>query len=141
MPITDEKMTRFWITLKQAVDFVLKSFERMQGGEIFVPKIPSIRVVDLARAMAPKSKIKIIGIRPGEKLHEKMCSIHEVNLTLEFKDHYLIQPSINFYDKDEIDYSKNNLKEVGKLVQEGFEYRSDNNKHFLSIEEIKKLNK
>ena len=141
LPITDEKMTRFWITLKQAVDFVLKSFERMQGGEIFVPKIPSIRVVDLARAMAPKSKIKIIGIRPGEKLHEKMCSIHEVNLTLEFKDHYLIQPSINFYDKDEIDYSKNNLKEVGKLVQEGFEYRSDNNKHFLSIEEIKKLNK
>ena len=74
------------------------------------------------------------------KFHEKMCSIHEVNLTLEFKDHYLIQPSINFYDKDEIDYSKNNLNEVGKLVQEGFEYRSDNNKHFLSREEIIKLN-
>ncbi len=139
IPITDEKMTRFWITLKQAVDFVLKSFQRMQGGEIFVPKIPSIRVVDLAKAMAPKSKIKIIGIRPGEKLHEKMCSVHEVNSTLEFKDHYLIQPSINFFDKSQVDYSKNNLKEVGKLVQEGFEYRSDNNKHFLNIEEIKKL--
>ena len=81
LPITDEKMTRFWITLNQSVDFVLKSFERMQGGEIFVPKIPSIRMVDLAKAMAPNLKIKIIGIRPGEKLHEKLCSIHEAYLT------------------------------------------------------------
>jgi UDP-N-acetylglucosamine 4,6-dehydratase len=141
LPITDEKMTRFWITLNQSVDFVLKSFERMQGGEIFVPKIPSIRMVDLAKAMAPNLKIKIIGIRPGEKLHEKLCSIHEAYLTLDFKDHYLIQPSIIFFNKNEINYSKNKLKEVGKLVKKDFEYRSDNNKDFLNIQEIAKLNK
>ena len=141
LPITDEKMTRFWITLNQSVEFVLKSFARMQGGEIFVPKIPSIRVLDLAKAMGPNLKIKIIGIRPGEKLHEKLCSIHESYLTLDFKDHYLIQPSINFFNKNEMNYSKNKLKEVGKLVQKDFEYRSDNNKNFLNIQEIVKLNK
>jgi len=141
LPITDEKMTRFWITLNQSVEFVLKSFERMQGGEIFVPKIPSIKVVDLAKAMGPNLKIKIIGIRPGEKLHEKLCSIHESYLTLDFKDHYLIQPSINFFNINKINYFKNKLKEVGKPVQKDFEYRSDNNKNFLNIQEIAKLNK
>ena len=140
LPITDSKMTRFWITLKQAVEFVLKSFERMHGGEIFVPKIPSIRVVDLAKAMAPKLNQKIIGIRPGEKLHEKMCSINESYLTLDFKDHYLIKPSIKFYDKS-YNYSKNVLKEVGKPVSKNFEYRSDNNNHFLTVQEIIKLDK
>ena len=140
LPITDNQMTRFWITLKQAVEFVLKSFERMHGGEIFVPKIPSIRVVDLAKAMGPKLNQKIIGIRPGEKLHEKMCSINESYLTLDFKDHYLIKPSIKFYDKS-YNYSKNVLKEVGKLVPKDFEYRSDNNNHFLTVQEIIKLNK
>mgnify|MGYP001295335142 CR=1 FL=1 len=140
LPITNDKMTRFWITLDQAVNFVLKSFERMQGGEIFVPKIPSIRVVDLAKAMTPQSKLKIIGIRPGEKLHEKMCSVHEAHLTLDFKDHYVIKPSINFYDKN-INYSKNKLKEVGRPVAKDFEYRSDNNTHFLTVQEIIKLNK
>ena len=134
-------MTRFWITLEQSVDFVLKSFERMQGGEIFVPKIPSIRIVDLAKAMAPKLNLKIVGIRPGEKMHEKLCSIHESHLTLKFKDHYLIQPSIVFFNKNEINYSKNKLKEVGKLVRKDFEYRSDNNEHFLTRQEIIKLNK
>lgn len=141
LPITDEKMTRFWITLNQSVEFVLKSFERMQGGEIFVPKIPSIKVVDLAKAMGPNLKIKIIGIRPGEKLHEKLCSIHESYLTLDFKDHYLIQPSINFFNINKINYFENKLKEVGKPVQKDFEYRSDNNKNFLNIQEIAKLNK
>ena len=141
LPITDEKMTRFWITLNQSVEFVLRSFERMQGGEIFVPKIPSIRVLDLAKAMGPNLKTKIIGLRPGEKLHEKLCSIHESYLTLDFKDHYLIQPSINFFNKNKMNYSQNKLKEVGKPVQKDFEYRSDNNKNFLNIEEIVKLNK
>ena len=141
LPITDEKMTRFWITLKQSVEFVLKSFERMKGGEIFVPKIPSIKVVDLAKAMAPKLNHKIIGIRPGEKLHEILCSKHEVNQILDFKNYYLIQPSINFFNKNEINYSKNKLNEVGKSVKKDFEYRSDNNKHFLSKQEIIKLNK
>ena len=140
LPITDDKMTRFWITLNQAVNFVLKSFERMQGGEIFVPKIPSIKITDLAKAMAPKLNQKIIGIRPGEKLHEKMCSINEAYLTLNFKDHYVIRPSIRFYDKD-INYLKNKLKETGKPVNKDFEYRSDNNTDFLSVKEIIKLNK
>ena len=140
LPITDDKMTRFWITLNQAVEFVFKSFERMQGGEIFVPKIPSIKVIDLAKAMAPKLKHKIIGIRPGEKLHEKMCSINESYLTLDFKDYYLIKPSIQFYDTN-INYSKNKLNEVGKIVPKDFEYRSDNNADFLNVQEIVKLNK
>ena len=140
LPITDDKMTRFWITLDQAVEFVLKSLERMQGGEVFVPKIPSIKVIDLAKAMAPKLNHKIIGIRPGEKLHEKMCSINESYLTLDFKDHYLIKPAIKFYDKS-YNYSKNVLNEVGKLVPKDFEYRSDNNAHFLTVQEIIKLNK
>ena len=138
LPITDVKMTRFWITLKQAVEFVLKSFERMKGGEIFVPKIPSIKVTDLAKAMAPNLSHKIIGIRPGEKLHEKMCSVNEAYLTLEFKDHYVIKPSITFFDHD-VSYIKNKLKESGKLVKENFEYRSDTNSNFLSIKEIAKL--
>ena len=140
LPITDDKMTRFWITINEAVDFVLKSFQRMHGGEIFVPKIPSIKITDLAKAMAPSLKHKIIGIRPGEKLHEKMCSIHESHLTLDFKDHYLIKPSINFFDYN-IKYKKNLLKETGKPVPKNFEYTSDNNKHFLNIKEIVKLNK
>jgi len=140
LPITDDKMTRFWITLSQGVEFVLKCFERMQGGEIFVPKIPSIRVTDLAKAMGPKMNHKIIGIRPGEKLHEKMCSIHEAYLTLDFKDHYVIKPSINFFDYD-IKYSKNVINETGTPVPKDFEYRSDNNTHFLNVQEIKALNK
>ena len=140
LPITDDKMTRFWITLSQAVEFVLKSFERMQGGEIFVPKIPSIRVTDLAKAIGPKMNHKIIGLRPGEKLHEKMCSIHEAYLTLDFKDHYVIKPSINFFDYD-IQYSKNAINETGVLVPKDFEYRSDSNTHFLNVQEIKAINK
>ena len=140
LPITNIKMTRFWITLDQAITFVLKGFARMRGGEIFVPKIPSIRLVDLAKAMAPKLKHKIIGIRPGEKLHEKMCSIHEAHLTLEFKDYYVVKPSIRFYDKN-INYSKNKIGESAKQVALNFEYRSDNNKHFLTTQEILKLNK
>ncbi len=140
LPITDDKMTRFWITLSQAVEFVLKSFERMQGGEIFVPKIPSIRVTDLAKAIGPKMNHKIIGLRPGEKLHEKMCSIHEAYLTLDFKDHYVIKPSINFLDHD-IKYSKNAINETGVLVPKDFEYRSDSNTHFLNVQEIKAINK
>lgn len=140
LPITDDKMTRFWITLNQAVEFVLKSFERMKGGEIFVPKIPSIKVTDLAKAMAPKLKQKIIGIRPGEKLHEKMCSIHESHLTLDFKDHYMIRPAIVFDDRP-INYNKNELNETGKSVPKDFEYNSGNNKDFLSVQDITKLNK
>jgi UDP-N-acetylglucosamine 4,6-dehydratase len=138
LPITDLDMTRFWITLEDAVKFVFLSFLRMKGGEIFVPKIPSAKITDLIKAISSKAKIKIIGIRPGEKLHEKMCSINESRLTLEFKNFFLIKPSITFFDKT-IDYSKNILGEKGKKVNKNFEYRSDNNPDNLSISELKKL--
>lgn len=138
LPITDVRMTRFWITLQQGVDFVLKNFERMHGGEIFVPKIPSVRVVDLAHAMAPDLPHKIIGIRPGEKLHEIMCPADDSHLTLEFVDHYVIKPTIQFTRRN--DFSVNNLGEPGQAVETGFDYHSGKNPHFLSIEEIVTFN-
>ncbi len=140
IPITDNKMTRFWITLDEAINFVEKCFKVMRGGEIFVPKIPSIRIIDLAKAMAPNIKQKIIGIRPGEKLHEKMCSANEAHQILEFKHFYLIQPSIIFTE-NKFDYKKNSLNEVGKSVQKNFEYTSENNQNFLNTKQIIKLNK
>src|SRR5882762_9529995 len=115
LPITDERMTRFWITLQQGADFVLRNFERMVGGEIFVPRIPSIRIVDLAKAMAPKLPFRNIGIRPGEKLHEIMCPADDSHLTLEFDDHYVIQPTIRFHNRGN-DYATNKLGERGKTV-------------------------
>jgi UDP-N-acetylglucosamine 4,6-dehydratase len=140
LPITDDRMTRFWITLQQGVDFVLKNFERMWGGEIFVPKIPSIRIVDLAMAMAPSLPIKIIGIRPGEKLHEIMCPLDDSHLTLEFKNHYVIQPTIKFWSGNGPDYTTNALGETGNAVERGFEYNSGTNSNFLSLAEIKSFN-
>ena len=134
LPITDERMTRFWITLQQGVDFVLKNFERMHGGEIFIPKIPSIRVVDLAKAMAPKIPLDIIGIRPGEKLHEVMCPADDAHLTLEFEDYFVIKPSIQF--SKYVDFTVNKLDEKGRSVEQGFEYSSGTNEHFLGHEEI-----
>ena len=139
LPITDELMTRFWISLQAGVDLVLKNFERMHGGEIFVPKIPSVRVVDLATAMAPNLAHKIIGIRPGEKLHEIMCPADDSHLTLEFEDHYVIKPTIQY--SDIADFSVNNLGEEGKLVTQGFEYHSGKNSHFLTVDEILEFNK
>jgi UDP-N-acetylglucosamine 4,6-dehydratase/5-epimerase len=138
LPITDAAMTRFWISLRQGVDFVLKNFERMNGGEIFVPKIPSVRVVDLARAMAPKLPHRIIGIRPGEKLHEIMCPADDSHLTLEFDDHYVIKPTIQF--SSWVDFALNRLGEQGRPVEPGFEYHSGKNPHFLSIDAIADLN-
>jgi UDP-N-acetylglucosamine 4,6-dehydratase len=129
LPITDERMTRFWITLEQGVDFVLKNFERMQGGEIFVPKIPSMKIVELAKAMAPNLPIKIVGIRPGEKLHEVMCPSDDSHLTLEFHDHFVIKPTIQF--AHESDFSCNLIGEKGKEVPQGFEYNSGTNTEWL----------
>jgi len=134
-PITDPRMTRFWISLQHGVDFVVDSFERMQGGEIFVPKIPSIRITDLAKAMAADMPMRTIGIRPGEKLHEIMCPEDDSHLTLEFKDHYVIRPTITFWRMSN-NYETNALGERGQPVEQGFEYNSGNNPHFLSIEEI-----
>jgi UDP-N-acetylglucosamine 4,6-dehydratase len=134
LPITEKKMTRFWITLDQGVKFVLKSFERMNGGEIFIPKIPSIHIIELAKAMAPNLKIKYIGIRPGEKLHEIMCAKDESHNTYDFKDHFVIYPMSKISSK--ILYGKNNLNEKGKPVEKDFEYSSEKNSHFLKISEI-----
>lgn len=140
LPITHEKMTRFWITLQQGVKFVLKNFERMYGGEIFVPKIPSVRIVDLARAMAPNLGHRIVGIRPGEKLHEVMCPADDSHLTLEFGDHYVIRPTITFSSRSN-DFSPNALGEAGRPVSQGFEYSSGRNERFLDIDEICEFNR
>ncbi|OCH97570.1 UDP-N-acetylglucosamine 4,6-dehydratase (inverting) [Legionella jamestowniensis] len=139
LPITDEKMTRFWITLQQGVDFVITNFSRMHGGEIFVPKIPSIRITDLATAMAPDFHQEIIGIRPGEKLHEIMCPADDSHLTLEFSDHYVLRPTITFTSHNN-DFIVNRLGEKGVPVMQGFEYNSGTNPHFLSIDEISEFN-
>jgi UDP-N-acetylglucosamine 4,6-dehydratase len=139
LPVTHKDMTRFWITLQEGVDFVLKGLDRMQGGEIFVPKIPSVRIVDLVKAMAPKATIKFIGIRPGEKLHEIMCPKDDSHLTIEFNDHYVITPSINFFLNNN-DLKTNGLNEHGAYVEQGQEYESGTNPHFLNIDEIIKYN-
>ena len=139
IPVTHEDMTRFWITLQDGVNFVLKNFERMLGGEIFVPKIPSMRIVDLAQAMAPLLPIKIIGIRPGEKLHEIMCPSDDSYHTYEYKDHFVIAPSIQFSSRSN-DFTINALAETGKQVQQGYEYNSLNNQRFLSVNELLEFN-
>ena len=135
IPITHKDMTRFWITLGMGVDFVSKSFQRMLGGEIFVPKLPSVRIMDVAKAYAPNLEMEEVGIRPGEKLHEVMCPSDDSNLTLEFEDYFLIEPTINFFDIP-FNYKTNHLGEKGEYVDYGFEYNSRSNPVFLSPEEI-----
>lgn len=137
LPVTDARMTRFWLKLEDGVNFVFKNFSRMQGGEIFIPKIPSMHIVDLAKAIAPDLPIKIIGIRPGEKLHEVMCPSDLYYDTLEFSDHYVIMPSIDIRG---VDYSVNPLGEKGVPVPDGFDYNSGNNPHFLTVEELRAMN-
>jgi len=131
LPITDNRMTRFWITLDQGVQFVLDSFQRMCGGEIFVPKIPSMRIVDLAKAIAPECKIEIVGIRPGEKLHEAMITEHDARHTIELDTYYVIQPEFPWWSYED--------EKAGKSLPEGFEYTSDTNTQWLSIKELRKL--
>ncbi len=138
LPITDAEMTRFWITRQQGVDFVLNCFQSMYGGETFIPKIPSLKISDLARALAPDLSHKVIGIRPGEKLHEIMIPSDDASRTIEFKDHYVIIPTIKFSDID-VDYRKNGLGEQGQYVSAGFSYESSNNPDFLDISAIKTL--
>jgi|SRR6266850_62274 len=137
LPITDSRMTRFWITLDQGVAFVMRSFSRMHGGEIFVPKIPSSRITDVVAALAPHLRAKLIGIRPGEKLHEVLCPMESSHLTLDFEDHYVITPTINFVLN--VDYSINAEGERGASVGFGFEYSSDTNPHFLAVEDLREL--
>ncbi len=140
LPVTHQEMTRFWITLDEGVKFVLTNFERMQGGEIFVPKIPSVHILDLVEAMSGTREHELIGIRPGEKLHEVMVPEEMAHHSLEFEDHFVITPSITFFDKT-IDYSKNKLGETGNKVSEKFEYHSGTNQHFLSVDDLKEMDK
>lgn len=139
IPITDPEMTRFWITLQQGVDLVMTGFQRMYGGEIFVPKIPSVRIVDLAEAIAPGVPQKVVGIRPGEKLHEQMVPRDDSYRTIEFDDHFVITPSIKFSDVN-INFSHNRLGEVGKPAEIGFQYDSGTNEDFMTVDQIKALN-
>ena len=136
IPITHKSMTRFFIKVDDGVKFVIKSFSRMLGGEIFIPKVDSIKIIDIAKAISSNTKIKIVGIRPGEKMHEVLCPQDEAHLTLEFKDHYVIKPSIGLEIKN--NYQINAIREKGKKVSESFEYSSNLNK-FLSIKDIKKI--
>lgn len=132
LPITDPRMTRFWITLEQGVDFVLHCMEKMVGGELFVPKIPSMKLIDLAKAVAPECEFEIIGIRPGEKLHEVMVTRDDARRTLDVGDFYIIQPDFNFWSR------RCNWK-GSRPVQEEFEYNSGTNPKFLTIEEMKSI--
>jgi len=132
LPITDERMTRFWITLDQAVKFVVDSFDRMTGGELFVPRIPSMSVVDLARAIAPDAELDVVGIRPGEKLHEEMISEDDARRTYAHDDHYVIAPVMSGWQSAR-DFS------ADKLVPEGFAYRSDTNDEWLDVDSLRAL--
>lgn len=125
LPITDKRMTRFWITLEQGVDFVLSCLETMRGGEIFIPKIPSMRITDLAKAISPGAKLREIGIRPGEKLHEMMVTKDDSRNTLEFNDRFIIEPAFNFWNRETY------LKDGARPVKEGFEYTSDTNSDWI----------
>lgn len=139
LPVTDKRMTRFLITLDQGIDFILKSLARMQGGEIFVPKIPSANIMDIVEAVALPGGVTIneIGIRPGEKLHEIMCPVDDSHLTIEFDNHFVICPSIKFgFD---VDYLKNKMGEIGERVPQGFSYDSEKNEHFLTPLQIREL--
>jgi UDP-N-acetylglucosamine 4,6-dehydratase len=132
LPITDERMTRFWLKLEEAVEMVLTALETMYGGELFVKKIPSMKMIDLAKAMAPHLPTKKIGIRPGEKIHEMMISADDARKTIELEKYYIIQPDFEWWNP------KNSHSE-GKKVAEGFEYHSGNNTQWLTIEQMRTL--
>ena len=134
LPITDPRMTRFWITLEQGVNFVLACLERLEGGEIFVPKIPSMKVLDLAQAIAPECRTEVVGIRPGEKLHEVMVPEDDAHHTLEFDDHYVILPTIEGWDT--AGYIS---RRGGQPCPDGFRYSSDTNTQWLSVEELRQM--
>lgn len=134
IPITDPRMTRFWITLEQGVQFVLESLERMQGGEIFVPKIPSMNIMDLAKAIAPECKTNIVGIRPGEKLHEVMVGEDDSRTTLEYETYFAVLPSFHDWAPDEAISSNG-----GRRCASGFRYGSDTNTEWLTVEQLREI--
>lgn len=137
LPITDERMTRFNITLQEGVDFVLQCLEKMWGGELFVPKIPSYKILDVAKAIAPDCKIEIVGIRPGEKIHEEMITETDALNTIEFENYFVILPSMEIFDKEKFRLESNS--EPGKYCQLGFKYCSGTNERFLTVQELKDI--
>lgn len=134
LPITDVRMTRFWLTLEQAVRFVLQCLERMEGGEVFVPKIPSMKLLELAKAIGPECRLQIVGIRPGEKLHEVLIPEEEARNTVEFPDHYVVLPMF-----DPVVSQRYRNRGEGKPCAEGFQYSSDRNNRWLSAEELRAM--
>jgi UDP-N-acetylglucosamine 4,6-dehydratase/5-epimerase len=137
LPITDERMTRFNITLQEGVDLVLDALDRMWGGELFVPKIPSYRILDLAEAIAPDAELAFVGIRPGEKLHEEMITSTDSLSTIEFRDHFVILPTYHTWDTEEFRRTADAVP--GERCQPGFNYDSGTNERFLTVEELRKL--
>lgn len=137
IPVTDERMTRFNITLQQGVDFVISCFDRMWGGETFVPKIPSYRILDVAEAVDPNAAVKTVGIRPGEKLHEEMITRTDSLMTVEFDDYFVILPSSEQWNVD--DFRRDSGSGKGRSVKDGFNYSSDKNPDFLTVEDIRAL--
>jgi UDP-N-acetylglucosamine 4,6-dehydratase len=133
LPITDPRMTRFWITLDQAVHFVIRTLELARGGEIFVPRIPSMRIIDLAQAIAPDCKLETVGIRPGEKIHESLIGEDDARNTVEFSECYIIQPNAQIREE----LLLNNGKK--KSCSDGFTYTSDKNTDWMTVEELRKL--
>lgn len=132
LPITDPRMTRFWITLEQGVEFVLQCLDRMVGGELFIPKIPSMKITDLARAIAPKCETKVVGIRPGEKLHEVMISKDDAVNTVEFEDYYVIKPIFHFF-------ARRFCEDGCRPVPDGFKFSSDRNDQWLTPDELNQM--
>ena len=132
LTITDERMTRFWLTLEQGVRFVIRCTKRMHGGEVFVPKIPSTRIVDFAKAIAPEAELEVIGIRPGEKLHEVLIHEDEARSTLDLEDMYVVQPSMSLWFGQE-------WRDEGSSLPEGFRYSSDTNPQWLTMEQIREI--
>lgn len=137
LPITDTRMTRFNITLQEGVDFVLKCLDVMWGGELFIPKIPSYKILDVAKAIAPEAKHETVGIRPGEKLHEEMITETDAINTIEFEDYYVILPSTQIWNIEKFRMESNH--KAGSTCEFGFSYNSGSNEKFLSVDEIKKL--
>jgi len=137
IPITDKRMTRFNITLQEGVDFVLKCMDIMWGGELFVPKIPSYKILDVAKAIAPECKIEYVGIRPGEKIHEEMITETDAFNSIEFENYYVILPATPLWDIEK--FRLESSSKPGKMCDLGFKYNSSTNDRFLTIEEIKEL--
>jgi len=132
LTITDERMTRFWLTLEQGVRFVIRCIEKMHGGEVFVPKIPSMKIVDLAKAIAPGTDLEVVGIRPGEKLHEVLISEDESRSTVEMEDMYVVQPNPNAW-------FGHDWQSEGKVLSAGFRFGSENNPQWLSVNQIRDM--